>query len=189
MGVDCRLQRESPAGCHQSRPGRPDAGRRRVVHTGPVTPAGGSITEPVVLVRPWRLRRWCIGVSIVFLAGFTASAVLLRRISDGQSFRVSDQAAVFAIGVCIAAGIMVFARPQVRADTRGVWVRNIFGSHDLPWEVVDAVVFPAKSAWAALELVDGDLLSMMALQLTDGDRAVAAMRGLRDLHERAVVDG
>ncbi|MGI9091931.1 MAG: PH domain-containing protein [Mycobacteriales bacterium] len=143
------------------------------------------VADPVVAMRPYRLRRMCIAGAVIVLAGFTASALLLRTMADGQQFRFSDQVAVFGVGACAAAGVMVFARPQVRADAGGVWVRNIFGSHDVPWVAVTSVTLPEKSAWAALEFADGDLLSMMAIQVMDGDRAVTAMRRLRELHAAA----
>lgn len=139
----------------------------------------------VLRVRPERLRRWCLAASAVVVVACTVGAVLLRTVPDGHPFHVSDQVAVFLLGVLIAAGIMVFARPRVRADARQLWVRNVLGSHTVPWSLVAAVRFEDKSWWASLELVDGDVLALVAVQAIDGPRAVDAVTGLRALHAQA----
>ncbi len=144
---------------------------------------------PTVLrVRPERLLRWCVICAAVVIVVGAVAAVLLRTVPDGHPFRTSDQVAVFLIGVLIAAGIMVFARPRVRADRDGVWVRNIFGTHTVPWSLVAAVRFEDKSWWATLEFLDGDVLALLAVQAIDGTRAVRAVTGLRALHAQAAAD-
>ena len=47
-------------------------------------------------------------------------------------------------------------------------------------EVVTAVAFPPGASWAQLELADDDMVSVMAIQAVDKDRAVAAVRRLRE---------
>jgi hypothetical protein len=46
------------------------------------------------------------------------------------------------------------------------------------------VNFRDRSPWASLELADDETLALMAVQALDGERAVAAVRALRDLHAR-----
>lgn len=107
------------------------------------------------------------------------------RGSTGQgnaTFQRGDQFAMIGLGVLIAAGILLFTRPRVEADERGVRVRNVVGSYDLPWEVVRRVSFERGAAWASLELHDDDLVPMIALQTVDKERAVAGVRALRALH-------
>ncbi len=144
--------------------------------------------QAVLRVRPERLRRWCLISSGVVVVACTVAAVLLRTVPDGHPFQTSDQVAVFLLGVLIAAGLMVFARPRIRADRDGLWVRNIFGSHTVPWSLVAAVRFEDKSWWATLEFLDGDLLALLAVQAIDGTRAVEAVTGLRALHAQATAD-
>jgi hypothetical protein len=137
----------------------------------------------VIVARPEQLRRWClIGAAIVFVL-FTVAAALLRTGAGAGAFGVADQIAIFVLGVAIAAGIMVPARSRLRVDTERLWVRNAFGTHEVPWRLVSAVRFDDRSPWATLEFPDGDLLAMMALRATDGERAVQNVRSLRELCE------
>jgi len=115
----------------------------------------------------------------------TFIAVLLGDTSsEGVSFGVGDQVAMVLLGLFIAAGIMLLARPSLVADERGLHVRNIFVSHDVPWEVVREVAFRDGSPWATLELADDDQLALLAVQASDGERAVATVRALRALQAR-----
>lgn len=144
------------------------------------------MSEPVVTARPERLRRIClVSASVVFVL-FTVAAALLRVGAGHRTFGIADQVSVFVVGVAIAAGIMVPTRSRLRADRTGLWIRNAFGTHDVPWEAVSAVRFDDRSPWATLELPDGDLLAVMALRASDGERAVEAMRALRELHAEIV---
>lgn len=142
------------------------------------------MTTTVVTARPERLRRWCLlGAGAVFVL-FAIAAALLRVGAGKHTFGVADQIAVFILGVAIAAGIMVPARSRLRADSAKLWVRNAFGTHDVPWSLVTAVRFEDRSPWLTLEFADGDVLAVMAVRATDGERAVQTVRALRDMQER-----
>ena len=124
----------------------------------------------------------CLAVAVVVI--FTAVGTSLRG-STGEgvaTFQRGDQTAMIGLGVLLALGILLFTRPRVEADARGVRVRNVIGSYDLPWEVVRAVRFDRGQAWASLELHDDDQVPMVALQAVDKERAVAGVRALRALH-------
>jgi hypothetical protein len=88
---------------------------------------------------------------------------------------------MIGLGLLLAVGILLLARPRVDADDAGVRVRNILGSHDLPWPAVRSVRFERKSSWATLLLVTGEEIAVLAVQSVDGERAVAATEGLRAL--------
>ena len=92
---------------------------------------------------------------------------------------------MIGLGVLVALGILLFTRPRVDADAHGIRVRNLIGGYELPWSVVRAVRFDRGSPWAALELDDDDLVSVMALQATDKEYAVEGVRALRALHAAA----
>jgi hypothetical protein len=85
------------------------------------------------------------------------------------------------LGLVIAAGVLALARPRVDADAEGIRVRNVFGGYRFPWDFVRAVRFERSSAWASLALANGDEIALLAVQATDGERAVAAVEGLRAL--------
>jgi hypothetical protein len=73
----------------------------------------------------------------------------------------------------------------VRADARGVEVRNVGLARYLPWTEVEAVAFPDGASWARLDLPHDEYLAVMALQAVDGRQAVAGIRRLRALHATA----
>jgi len=140
-----------------------------------------AVTTRVSAV-PRVMRLVCAGVAAVVLAVMVVVAILLKSSSTGVvSFQTSDQVAMIGLGLLIAAGILLLARPRVDADDAGVRVRNILGSHDLPWSAVRSVRFDRKSSWATLLLVTGEEVAVLAIQSADGERAVAATEGLRAL--------
>lgn len=139
-------------------------------------------TGETVVLRPRRLFviSWVGAVAIVVL--FTAIALVLRNTDTGVFFRTADQVALILIGVFIAGGILLVARPRVRADAEGIEVRNILVTRRLPWDQVERVAFPDGAPWARLDLPDYEYVPVMAVQAVDGQRAVDAIRRLRALH-------
>jgi hypothetical protein len=144
-----------------------------------------STPADVVRARPVRLRRVATVIAAVVVVVFAAVAVLLGGTrSEGVVFGVGDQIAMMVMGLLVAGGVLLLARPTVVADVHGLRVRNIASTKDVPWEVVREVAFRDGSPWAVLELADDDQLAVLAVQASDGPRAVEAVRGLRALHAR-----
>lgn len=138
-------------------------------------------------LRPLRVRVMCWACAAAVLLLFTAAGIGLEG-STGvgdATFQRGDRFAMIGLGVLIAAGILLFTRPRVEADERGIRVRNVFSSYDLPWEAIRAVRFDRGAPWADLELHDDEVVPMMALQAVDKERAVAGVRALRALHAAA----
>ena len=147
--------------------------------------AGTSGGADVVRARPVRLRRVAVGAAVVVVVLFAVIAALLGHTSsEGVVFGPGDQVAMVLLGLLVAGGVLLLARPTVTADLEGVRVRNVFTTKDVPWEVVRTVSFPDGSPWAVLDLADDDQISVLAVQAADGQRAVAAVRALRALHAR-----
>jgi Bacterial PH domain len=148
-------------------------------------PDGRSAGGPVLVLRPRRVlvAAWVGAVATVVAFGVVAA--VLRNSDTGVYFRLADQVAMVLLGVLIAAGVLLMARPRVRADSRGVEVRNVGVPRYLPWELVRAVSFPDGASWARLDLPDDEYLPVMAVQAADGQRAVAGIRQLRALHAAA----
>lgn len=142
-------------------------------------------TGEKVVLRPRRLFviSWVGAVAIVGL--FTAIALVLRNTDTGVFFRTADQVALILIGVFFAGGILLVARPRVRADAEGIEVRNILLTRHLPWDQVERIAFPDGASWARLDLPDYEYVPVMAVQAVDGQRAVDAIRRLRALHAAA----
>ena len=131
---------------------------------------------------PRRMRLICAVVAAVVLVVLVVVGVLLKQSSTGVvAFGTADQVAMVGLGVVLAVGILLLGRPRVDADATGIRVRNILGSHDLPWAAVRSVRFDRGSAWASLLLVTGEEVAVLAVQAADGERAVAAVEGLRAL--------
>ena len=138
-----------------------------------------------VVVRPRKTMIVAWVCAVVVFALFVVVAVVLRTAETGVFFRLADQIAMAAIGALIAGGVLLLARPRVRADAEGIEVRNVFATRRLPWSDVVRVAFPDGASWARLELPDDEYLPVLALQATDRDRAVAGITRLRELHAAA----
>ena len=125
-------------------------------------------------------------LSAAAVAGvFVVIAVLLGGHGPGATpFSLPSQLGVAAIGILGGAAILVFTRPRVHADEHGVRIRNLMPTpHIVTWDEVVGVRFGGGEPWAFLLLADGDEAPMLAIQTTDGERAEAAVRTLRDLHD------
>lgn len=148
-------------------------------------------TEPpaTVTARPHRVVvvAWVCAVGLVAVFTFIATA-LTGQTEGGGSFAAGDQAAMVGLGVLMALGVLLFTRPRVWADRRGIKVRNLLASYDVPWEIVRGVRFNDSSPWASLDLADDDTVALMAIQRSDHAASLTAVRGLRALlaeHRRA----
>ena len=131
---------------------------------------------------PRRLRRICLVLAVVVRVVFGVLALLLPRgTADGQTFGLADQLSFFGIGVVLTAGVLVLTRFRVRADERGIWVRNSLGERYFPWAVVVSVDLPDGGTWAQLELHDDETVALLAVQTSDGDVAIDALIALRRL--------
>ena len=136
-----------------------------------------------VVYRPRRLRLVCtVSAAAVVAVCVAVSFGLHGSTGDGPgTFQRGDQAAMIGLGVLFAIGIMMFARPRVEADENGLRIRNVVGGYELPWEVVRAVRFGRGTSWVTLDLADDDVVSVMAIQSSDKEYALEAVRTLRAL--------
>lgn len=142
--------------------------------------------EPMELIaRPRKLIIWSVIASLVLVAVFVVMGVLLKQSEAGTAFTLADQIGIGGIGFILAAGCLMFTRPRVWANSHQITVRNVFLTTTLPWGVVRDVGVSQGSAWGLLDLHDDDQLSMLGLQVSDGQRAVDAMKRLRALHAQA----
>lgn len=134
--------------------------------------------------RKSRIGAW-IGAAVA-LVGFSAlSFTLGSETAGGGAVTVADQAGMIGLGV-IGAGIALsFLRLKDRADDKGVEVTNVTSKRYFPWGVVTAINFTDKMTWATVELADDDEMSIMAIQVSDKERALAAVKGLRALLEQS----
>ena len=160
----------------------PTARAEAFTHDPTDLPAAPAADEVLLTVRPRRIA--VVGVfSALILVGVTVLiGTTLRGEQDGISFGAYDQWALIAVGLMVAASVMLVARPRLRMTTRGVWVRNILGERYYRWELVHRIGFPQGANWAQLELPDDEVYPVMAIQSMDKGRAVEWLRRARELH-------
>ncbi|MDR6595423.1 hypothetical protein J2S66_003807 [Saccharothrix longispora] len=142
-------------------------------------------TAVAVEFRPKKIRLVAVTCAVFLVASFTVVGLLLGDTPTGVIFRTSDQVAMICLGVLLACGALLLARPRVRADAEGIEVRNVVTAHRYAWSDVLHVSFPDGASWARLELPDDEYVSVMAVQAVDREHAVAAVRALRELHRAA----
>jgi hypothetical protein len=140
--------------------------------------------DAVVVVRPRKVLIAAWVGAVVTVGFFTVIAVVLRS-NTGVYFRLADQVALVLLGLFIAGGLLLLARPRVRADAEGIEVRNILVTRRLPWALVERVAFPDGASWARLDLPDDEYLAVLAIQAVDGHNAVDAITRVRALHARS----
>ncbi|MFV0534462.1 MAG: PH domain-containing protein [Cumulibacter sp.] len=152
-------------------------------------PAGTG--QPMQLIaRPRKLIIWSAIAAVVIALVFIIMGVMLKRSEAGTIFTLGDQIGIGGVGIILAAGCLMFTRPRVWANSTHITVRNVFQTTTLPWEVVRDVGVSQGSAWGLLDLQDDDQLSMLGLQVADGQSAVDGMHRLRELHAAALgLDG
>jgi hypothetical protein len=148
-------------------------------------PDHDASADEVVVVRPRKMLISSWVGAVVTVALFVAIAVVLRGDHTGVYFRFADQVALVLLGLFIAGGLLLLARPRVRADAEGIEVRNILVTRRLPWSLVLRVAFPDGASWARLDLPDDEYLPVLAIQAVDGQRAVDAITRVRALHTRS----
>ncbi|MEJ3749493.1 PH domain-containing protein [Actinomycetes bacterium KLBMP 9797] len=147
-------------------------------------------TPDVVRLRPRRARTVCWILAAAVFVIFTLVGTGLRgSTGDGTgTFQRGDQIAMIGLGILFALGILIFARPRIEADARGIRVRNLVGGYDLSWDLIRAVRWGRGAPWASLELDDEELVPMLALQTVDKQYAVDGVRALRALHAAATAN-
>ncbi|MGY1643655.1 PH domain-containing protein [Geodermatophilus sp. SYSU D00703] len=147
-----------------------------------------SAPPPPVSAVPRRWRLLCALVALVVVAVMTYVGVTLTAdVSGVITYTAVDQVAVVGLGLVAGAGILALGRMRVDADAAGLRVRNLFGGREVPWTAVRAIRFDTRFKWATVLLTNDDEFAVLALQGADGERAAAAVEGLRALlaHARA----
>lgn len=158
--------------------------------TTPAAPVAQTRTGPgpdAVTLRP-RVIRWTAWLSSAgVMVFFLIAAYFMPAEDTGVTFQPADQVAMMVIGAFVAGGLLLMARPRVRADTHGIEVRNVVTARWYDWADVHGVSFPDGAASARLELPDDEYQSVLAVQAVDRGLAVRHVRTLRTLHRTAVL--
>ncbi len=127
---------------------------------------------------PRRGRTVAIWVGAAALVVFGLLGLFLP---GGEKWGLGDRLSVAAIGVLIAALMSRYATIRAVPHEKGLWIRNLAGPEVIAWELVESVRFGQGMPWVRLELADGDEIAVMAIQRSDGPRAIAEAQRLADL--------
>jgi hypothetical protein len=142
-----------------------------------------AVSDPAIVeARPVKAGRIANVTAAIVFAIFIVIAIVMPHANAGASFGWKDQVFTGILGLIIAGGIHLPARPRLRADSEAVHMRSYLGNwRTIPWDVVVAVEFPSNVRFARLVLPGDEALALYAVQRLDRDRAVETMQGLRRL--------
>jgi hypothetical protein len=151
-----------------------------------VTPAAEPEAElpalPVVF-RPVVTRVVLLTTGAVVFAVLTLIAVLLPS-QGAVSWSTGDRAAVSASGLLAWGVLALLSRPKAEADRQGLTVVNLTTRRRLAWAEILRVTLRPGDPWVTLDLSDGTVLAVMAIQPgVSRRRALADARALRALAE------
>ena len=132
-------------------------------------------------VRPLKTARVAYAVAAVLVIVFVVAAILLRGSGTGVSFRPADQVAMVLLGLVLAGGVLLLARPRLRVGARGISIRNVFSERIFDWNSVSGLSFPDGASWARIDLPEDEYVPIMAIQANDKERAVIAVQKFRAL--------
>jgi len=134
--------------------------------------------------RPRTTARYAYGGAALIMAAGLTVAVLLKNRSTGPVLRTADQFAMAGLAAVLAGVVLLLIRPRLRVGAAGLAVRNVLGYRLIPWDEVVDVSFPPGKRWARVDMPFNEYVPVLAIQLFDGDRAVAAMDTVRELMDR-----
>lgn len=146
-----------------------------------------AASDPVRLPRTWRP----LGTSI---AGVFASTTVLVAMLAAWFLLDAEVRANFSwyqritmLLLVAGAGAVLWGvlRCRVTATTDGLVVVNGYRRYSYEWAQVVAVRMPDGAPWATIDLSDGTARPAIGIQASDGSRARAAVRELRDVIDAA----
>jgi hypothetical protein len=139
-------------------------------------PLGDGVPEGTwAPFRPVRGRRTALGFAIAQAVVLVALAAVL----PGAGW--FDWIGFVAVAAAIGGVLLRFAQLRADPSPAGLAVRNLVHREDLRWEQIVSVRFGDGDPWVMLDLSDGRLLAVMAIQRADGARALGEARRLATL--------
>ena len=140
-----------------------------------MSPPPGPDADLWAPFRPVRGRR----TALVFAIAQAVVLVGLAVVVPGGGWIDAAGFTLVAVGV----GWVLLRFALIRADPGpdGLVVRNVVRREELRWEQVVSVRFGDGDPWVTLDLSDGDVIAVMAIQRADGAYAQAEARRLATL--------
>lgn len=139
------------------------------------------MSEKTDLPRTWRpfgarMAGTVSGIMLVILVGVVWFAFGPQLRSKFTPLQIGTLVflGLIALGVWLA-----LMRSRVTADRAGLTIVNGFRRRDYEWPQVVSVSLRRGAPWATADLSDGETVSMLGIQGSDGPRAATAVRELR----------
>jgi hypothetical protein len=122
--------------------------------------------------------RLAAGAAGVVLTGAVAFLWLMLPGEVQDDFTVFERATL--VGFFAAMLVVLFAvyRSSATADKEGLTVVNGYRTHRYGWAEIVRVSLSPSRPWALIDLADGETMSLLAIQGSDGERAVRNAREL-----------
>lgn len=133
-------------------------------------------------IRPRRSRRIALGVAVAQGLLMLAMAVFLPW-GGPADFRWWDRLGLLLLAAAVAWVLLLFAGVRAVPSESGLEVRNLRERRRLEWAQIVTVRFGGGAPWGLLDLSDGETLTVMALQRSDGAYGETAARRLATLVE------
>jgi hypothetical protein len=141
------------------------------------------MTDRITLPHTWR--PFGARIAGVVLGGMLFALVVGVWIAWGSDvrarFTLFQRSTLIAMGLIGFSVLYALMRSRVTADDHGVTVVNGYRRRAYEWSQVIAVNLRRGAPWAGMDLSDGTSISMLAIQGSDGQRAIRAVRELRRL--------
>lgn len=147
----------------------------------------GSDRAPVGLPQRYqplgvRLASWLFGsLFVVVCAGMWFGLGAELR----GAFDIRHELTLLALVLALLACLHALSRCRVDAADDGLTIVNGYRTHHLEWSQVVGIELRPGAPWVTFDLDDGNTLSALGIQGSDGDRAYRQVRELRALIDSA----
>lgn len=142
-------------------------------------PADSDLTLPHTW-RPFGVRMAGIA-GAVFLFVVCAAAWMAFPPHIQDRFSLYQRLTLVFLGLLVLATFHALIRSRATATPDRLVIINGYKRREFEWAEVVAVTMPRGAPWAVLDLADGEVCKVMAIQASDGSRAHDAIRELRTL--------
>ena len=111
----------------------------------------------------------------------TAAIAFLWLMLPGEvqdDFTAFELITLVAFFVAVLVVLFAVYRSSATADEDGLTVVNGYRTHRYRWAEIVRVSLSPNRPWALIDLADGETMSVLAIQGSDGERAVRSAREL-----------
>jgi Bacterial PH domain len=122
--------------------------------------------------------RMAAGVAAVVLVAAMGFLWLMLPADTRATFGLSERLTLLVVFAGILVALNALFRTSATADEGGLTVTNAYRVHHYDWPELVRISLTANLPWALLDLADGTTVSVLAIQISDGQRAVRATREL-----------